>query len=268
MESTRGDRLYAAVEDDVRAQIDVIEVFPEIDSTNSYLLNQPAPANGRCRVALADHQTAGRGQRGNTWESPRHSGLYLSCAYTFSAMPQHFSCLTLAIGIEVAEALIELGANCKLKWPNDLILHDGKLGGILTEAYNGGEDATTIVVGIGINLDLGERRDSISSSIGRVSDLRQAIPELPGLEEIAIPIIEHTVAAFSEFAASGFSRFYERWQEFDWLADKAVRVTTANGDLDGAASGIDNDGAFLLQRNNKVERIVSGTVTLSQVVGE
>ena len=85
---------------------------------------------------------------------------------------------------------------------------------------------------------------------------------MPDREEIAIPIIEHVIAALSEFAASGFSGFHERWHEFDWLAGKAVRVTTAGGDLDGAAAGIDNDGAFLLQRDDTVERIVSGSVTL------
>jgi BirA family biotin operon repressor/biotin-[acetyl-CoA-carboxylase] ligase len=262
MDETSGERLYAAVNDDVRARTDVIEFFPEIDSTNSYLLKQAAPGNGRCRIALADHQTAGRGQRGNTWESPQDAGLYLSCAYTFPARPKQFSCLTLAIGVEVAEALTDLGATCKLKWPNDLILHNGKLGGILTETYSGTEDATTIVVGIGINLELGERRDYMSSSVGRVSDLRQAIPELPEREDIAKPVIEYTVAALTNFAANGFSGFHERWSEFDWLANKAVQVATSNGTMEGIASGIDEDGAFLLLRNDKVERIFSGTVTL------
>ena len=54
MEMISGDRLYAAVVDDVRARTDLIEVFPEIESTNSYLLNQAAPGEGRCRFALAD----------------------------------------------------------------------------------------------------------------------------------------------------------------------------------------------------------------------
>ena len=262
MNETSGERLYAAVNDEVQARTDLIEFFPEIDSTSSYLLNQAAPGNGRCRIAIADHQTAGRGQRGNTWESPQHAGLYLSCAYTFPEKPQQFSCLTLAIGVEVAEALTDLGATCKLKWPNDLILHNGKLGGILTETYSGKGDATTIVVGIGINLELGERRDTISSSIGRVSDLRQAIPELPEREAIAKPVIEHTVAALTNFSANGFSRFHERWAEFDWLANKAVQVATPNGTMDGVASGIDEDGAFLLLRDDDLERVVSGTVTL------
>jgi BirA family biotin operon repressor/biotin-[acetyl-CoA-carboxylase] ligase len=262
MEKTDGDRLHAAINDGVRERTDVIETFSELDSTNSYLLSQVAPENGRCRIAIADHQTAGRGQRGNLWESPRESGLYLSCAYTFPAMPRHFSNLTLAIAIEIAEALFELGANCKLKWPNDLILHNGKLGGILTETYAGNSDAITVVVGIGINLDLGEQRESIGTTIGRVSDLKQAIPELPQRAEIAKPIIEHAITALVDFETEGFSSFQERWAEFDWLFGKDIRVSTAQGDLDGEAAGIDNDGALMLKTGKEIERIVSGTVAL------
>ena len=90
-----GASLHAALNEAVRARIDSVEIFPEIASTNSYLLNQAAPDSGRCRIVIADHQTAGRGQRGNTWLSPRLAGLYLSCAYTFREIPQHFPCLTL-----------------------------------------------------------------------------------------------------------------------------------------------------------------------------
>lgn len=262
METVNGDVLYDAINSDVQARIDTIELFPEIASTNCYLLNQPSPGRGRCRIAIADHQTAGRGQRGNVWESPHLAGLYLSCAYTFEETPQHFSNLTLAIGIALADALNELGAYCKLKWPNDLILHNGKLGGILTETLQGKEESPTAVVGIGLNLDFGERRDCMSSGIGRVSDLRQAFTELPERSEISQLIIEHTVSALATFDADGFSSFHDQWQLFDWLHGKAIRATTAAGDIDGIASGIDDNGALLVVTDGATERIISGSVTL------
>ena len=75
---------------------------------------------------------------GRSWQSPRNSGLYLSAAYTFARMPRNFSCLTLAIGVGVSQALSDVGASgVQLKWPNDLVLNDGKLGGILTEIQSG-----------------------------------------------------------------------------------------------------------------------------------
>jgi BirA family biotin operon repressor/biotin-[acetyl-CoA-carboxylase] ligase len=268
MARTSGEHLYAAVGDDVRARIDVIEIFPEIDSTNSYLLKQAAPGHGRCRIAIADHQTAGRGQRGNAWESPRLAGIYLSCAYTFLRMPRHISCLTLAVGIAVAEAINELGASCMLKWPNDLVMNDGKLGGILTETQGPRDGAATVVIGIGLNLDFGEQLDSITASIGRVSDLKQAIEVVPERMVIARSIIEHMVGALVRFDTDGFSPFQERWKMFDWLFDKTVRVAGNESVLDGTACGIDDDGALLIRTDGAIERIISGTVALLEKDGK
>ena len=262
MEKTSSERLHAAVDDDVKARIDIVEVFPEIDSTNSYLLSQAAPGHGRCRIVIADHQTAGRGQRGNVWESPRLAGIYLSCAYTFSKTPRHISCLTLAVGIAVAEALNELGASCQLKWPNDLVMNDGKLGGILTEMQGMKGGAAAVVTGVGLNLDFGEQLDSITANIGRVSDLRQAIEEMPDRMLIAKSIIEHMVGALICFDVGGFAPFQERWNMFDWLSDKVVRVASNKENLDGIACGIDDDGALLIRTGGAIERVISGPVVL------
>jgi len=268
MAKTSGDRLYAAVDNKVKGRIDVIEVFADIDSTNSYLLRQAAPEQGRCRIAIADHQSAGRGQRGNVWVSPRMAGLYLSCAYTFAAMPRRLPCLTLAVGIAVTEALNTFGANCELKWPNDLVIDNGKIGGILTEMRSAKGAAATVVTGIGLNLDFAGQRDCIPTGIGRVADLRQTLARMPGRTEIARSIIEHTVGALAGFDAGGFSVFHERWKKFDWLFDKVVRVAAAGNDFSGVASGIDDEGALLIRTDSAIERVLSGTVTVPEHDGE
>ena len=122
-------------------RIEEFETFAEIESTNSYLLQQPAPSPGRVRVALTDNQTAGRGRHGRTWQSPPGSGLCLSMGYTFARQPSNLPALTLAIGLGVTEALSEVGVHgVLLKWPNDLMADDGKLGGILTETLPLAED--------------------------------------------------------------------------------------------------------------------------------
>jgi BirA family transcriptional regulator, biotin operon repressor / biotin---[acetyl-CoA-carboxylase] ligase len=268
MARTNSHRIHAAVDDDVKGRIDVIEVFAEIDSTNSYLLRQVAPEHGRCRIAIADYQSAGRGQRGNVWVSPRLAGLYLSCAYTFAVAPRRFPCLTLAVGIAVTEALNEFGANCELKWPNDLVINNSKIGGILTEMRSAESMPTTVVTGIGLNLDFGEQLHCIPAGIGRVSDLRQSVAEIPGRIEIARLIVEHTVRALAGFDAGGFSAFHERWRKFDWLFDKPVRVAAAGDAFAGIACGIDDDGALLIRTGSATERVLSGTVTVAEDRGE
>ena len=182
-------------------------------------------------------------------------------------MPRNFSCLTLAIGVGVSKALSDIGANgVQLKWPNDLVLNDGKLGGILTEIQPGkGESESeniTVVIGIGLNLDMQGHLAGVTSGIGQISDLRQAMTELPGRTQIAAAVIERLVRTLLKFEDDGFSSFSAQWKRLDWLAGKNTRVETPFGNMDGVASGIDDDGALLVQRGSELDRVVSGTVTL------
>ena len=159
-----------------------IETFAEIESTNSYLMQLPGPEPGSCRIAVTNNQTAGRGRHGKTWQSPPGSGLCLSAAYTFAARPDNLPALTLALGLGAIDALEELGArDVELKWPNDLVALDGKLGGILTEVQQRSPGAVTVVTGIGVNVDLDTELDfSIESDWARqVVDLKKVCDELP-----------------------------------------------------------------------------------------
>ena len=123
-----------------RAKLESLELFGEIASTNTYLMSQPAPTAGHCRVAIADHQTSGRGRHNRHWLSHPGDGLCLSLAYTFEKAPEHLPALTLALGVGVIGALQGLNVSgCRLKWPNDIVARDGKLGGILTEAVKAAE---------------------------------------------------------------------------------------------------------------------------------
>lgn len=269
MEKISAGQLRAALDESLIARLDLVEVFAAIESTSSYLLEQAGPAPGQCRVALADHQTAGRGQMGRVWQSPRLSGLYLSVAYTFARMPDNFSCLTLAIGVGVVAGLKELGVTqIQLKWPNDLVLLDGKLGGILTELKPAASDAVTVVVGIGLNLDTRGQLDAVATSIGKVSDLRQVTTGQPDRLAIAAVTIKHLMRTLLRFGAEGFACFYEQWQRYDWLVGKTIRVATPRGDIDGIAAGIDSDGALLVKQGKSLHRVISGTVMLLPADGK
>jgi len=140
------------------SRLDKLEAFSSIASTNTYLLAQPAPAVGRYRVAIADHQTSGRGRHNRRWLSAPGSGLCLSLSYTFAKTPEQLPGLTLAIGVGVVGALQHLEVDgVSLKWPNDIVALDGKLGGILTEVQSGFSDGATVVTGIGLNVCIRDR---------------------------------------------------------------------------------------------------------------
>jgi BirA family biotin operon repressor/biotin-[acetyl-CoA-carboxylase] ligase len=254
-----------------RAQLDFLEVFSEIESTNTYLLKQPAPPPGRFRVALAEHQTAGRGRLDKRWHSPGSSGLCLSMSYTFASTPDSLPALTLAIGVGAVQALEKLGAlGIGLKWPNDLIFRDGKLGGILTEVRSAARDEPTVVVGIGINYDLGGIAGSadIATSVGHVSALADCMRGMPSRSTASTALIEGLFNTLAEFEADGFGRFANDWEKYDWLRGQTVVINRGNDRIAGVCQGIDSDGALVLRTESGRQRVLSGSVDFSeQMIG-
>lgn len=253
-----------------REQLDTLEVFAEIESTNSYLMGQPSPMPGRFRVALAEHQTAGRGRMDRQWHSPGSTGLCWSMSYTFARRPELLSGLTLAIGVAVVESLEGIGIHgIGLKWPNDLVFQDGKLGGILTEVKSGSGPEVTIVTGVGINYDLRNNRDArrITTRLGRVSDLASGLQELPSRSMVSAVLIESLFNAFSDFATVGFSNIAAAWEKYDWLRGQKISVDQADGQLNGVCQGIDTDGALILQTDTERRRITSGSISFAGQYG-
>ncbi len=245
-------------------RLGMLEVFTEIESTNSYLMQQPSPAPGQVHVAATDNQTAGRGRHGRTWQSPPGSGLCLSMAYCFASNPANLPALTLAIGLGVIDALKGLGVSgVQLKWPNDLIVMDGKLGGILTEAQTQTGSAVTIVTGIGLNIDLSEQPDLVVEAewARRIIDLKSHVPRLPGRNEIASSLISGLSNILVDYETAGFAQFSGQWQQYDWLLGRAVMIDSPTNRISGIGAGIADDGALLIDtQSSGVQRITSGTV--------
>jgi BirA family biotin operon repressor/biotin-[acetyl-CoA-carboxylase] ligase len=250
--------------------LESLEVFAELDSTNSYLLAQATPPPGRFRVALAENQTAGRGRMGRRWESPPSSGICLSMSYTFRNASRSLSALTLAIGVGLAELIEELGVRgIGLKWPNDLILRNGKLGGILVEMRHGSAAPPTVVVGLGLNVDLhGEDSAKVPPSrLGPVIDLASCTEDLPSRSSLSARLIERLFNTLAEFDADGFERFHAAWPAYDWLRGQNICVESESGEDTGMCQGIDSDGALILHNIDGRKRILSGSIYLAGQAG-
>ena len=255
-----------ALSEKSRAQLDELEVFGSIASTNTYLMSQPPPATERFRVAVADHQTSGRGRHYRRWISPPGAGLYMSLAYTFEELPEQFPSLTLAMGVGVMMALEDLGVSgVSLKWPNDIVALDGKLGGILTELQSGPAKSATVVTGIGLNLNLPEDAEaSIESDwAARTVDLSCICDELPRKSDIAAKLLDRLHGVIRKFAGYGFSGFAEDWAGYDWLLQREVIVDQSDKQILGVAAGVDNDGALLVDTDSGTLRVISGSVMVA-----
>jgi BirA family biotin operon repressor/biotin-[acetyl-CoA-carboxylase] ligase len=254
---------------DATEKLETLEVFAEIESTNSYLMQQPGPREGHVRVAATDNQTAGRGRYGRSWQSPAGSGLCLSLAYTFSSRPENLPAMTLAVGLGVVNALQEHGvAGVQLKWPNDLVAMDSKLGGILTEAQSQAGGTITIVTGIGLNVDLGDHSllKVEADWAQRVIDLKSFAGSVPDKNVLASSLVSRLCRLLPDYEAGGFEQFREQWQQYDWLRGRTVTIETQKQQITGVGTGIAEDGALLVDTGSAgIQRVSSGTVTGTEV---
>lgn len=250
-----------------RARLDELEVFSEIKSTNSYLLDQASPLPGRFRVAVADYQTAGRGRLDRTWQSPRSSGLCLSMAYTFRRIPEKLPSLTLALGVGIVDALERFGIDhIGLKWPNDIIARGGKLGGILTEAQSNTGEGATVIAGVGLNVELPDHmqiEDRLPST-EKIMDLKGCAGSPPSRERLSVAVIESLVDCMVRFESDGFAPFQDSWEKCDWLRGKDIIVDTPTGRYSGIADGVDHDGALIIRAGEERRRALTGTITLAE----
>lgn len=255
---------------DATARLETLEVFAEIESTNSYLMQRPGPSEGRVRVAATDNQTAGRGRHGRSWLSPAGSGLCLSLAYTFSSRPDNLPAMTLAVGLGVVSALQEHGvAGVQLKWPNDLVAMDGKLGGILTEAQLQAGGAISVVTGVGLNIDLSDhpQLELETDWAQRVTDLKSYAGGVPDTNVLASSIVRRLCKLLPDYEVGGFEQFRDQWQQYDWLQGRSLTIETPRQQITGVGTGIADDGALLVDTGSAgIQRVSSGTVTRTEMV--
>lgn len=269
MTAPDADRLRSFLTDASRNRIERLDAFASIESTNSWLKDQPPPQPGNITVAIADHQTAGRGRHDRAWLSAPGCSLCLSIAYTFRKPPEVLPPLTLAVGVATANALASFGIDqVRLKWPNDLLIDGAKLGGILVESQlsrNNAASSVTAIAGIGINLTvpktIADEVDSAWAS-GPVG-LDDCIPEPPGRDDLAARLVDTFVDAMSLYDEHGLAPFEQAFVRVDWLRGQPIVVETPDGEIAGVAAGIERDGSLLLQRRDRVQRIFSGSIRIA-----
>jgi BirA family biotin operon repressor/biotin-[acetyl-CoA-carboxylase] ligase len=253
--------IHAGLPAAIRRRVGGIENHWRLDSTSSECLRRASELADRFFV-FADWQDAGRGRRGRQWVSPPAMNLQFSCLKRFASGYAALSGLSLAVGIAVANALDDCSARgIGLKWPNDLVHGDAKLGGILIEL--GGEfmGPCHAVVGVGINLRV---PPAIRRALDRpCTDLRDVCGgKAPSRNALAIALVTRLVEALDVFGESGFAAFADAWTQRDALAGRAIRVDGARGVFEGTALGVDTRGALRVRHNGNVESLDSAEVTV------
>ncbi len=243
-----------------------VEVFIELESTNRYLLEQRSPEPGALRACVAEYQSAGRGRRGRSWTAPLAAGLCLSAAWQFRETPQGLAALTLAVGVVVRRVLERVAEiRIALNWPNDLVWHDRKLGGILVEMTAEAYGCCHVVVGMGLNVAMSaELLDSVSNwDTGAVDLARATNGRSPRRTALAAELIEAFGLLFTHYEREGFAPYRDEWRAADYLMGKRISLEESSGPTFGTAHGIGEDGALLLETAQGLSRrVISGDVSV------
>jgi BirA family biotin operon repressor/biotin-[acetyl-CoA-carboxylase] ligase len=260
-----GARIMELLSTAARDHVRRVDTTWTLLSTNTVLMERPHPPVGSGEALLAEYQTAGRGRRGRTWVAPPGGSICLSFSWMFGEIPRDLGALGLVIGVCALEALQRLGvAGVGLKWPNDLLIDDRKLGGILIELRAESAGPARVVIGIGLNVALGT---SLLEKIGAMGlapiDLASAGLKGTGRNAVAAGLISAFVQGLLEFEQRGLKPFVQKWMVADALRGRPVTVmATEGGATKGIARGIDLEGAFLVETPQGLLRFITGDVSV------
>lgn len=236
-----------------------VDVRVETGSTNADALYAAREGLSKPYAVLAEHQASGRGRRGRVWASPFASSLYLSVAFDFALGATELEGLSLAVGVVVAETAVRLGVpGVALKWPNDILAGERKLGGILIELAGELDTRCTAIVGIGINgaLPSNVDIDQPYTDIFKETGLR------PDRNVWAGALLVALLDMADEFREQGFSAFTERWQHLDAFAGREVLVLQGKEPVEGVARGVSPRGALQVETPEGIREFHGGEVSL------
>ncbi|VVO32050.1 bifunctional biotin--[acetyl-CoA-carboxylase] ligase/biotin operon repressor BirA [Pseudomonas fluorescens] len=229
-------------------------VFDSIDSTNAEALRAIERGQAAPFLVLAERQTAGRGRRGRKWASPFAENIYYSLVLRIEGGMRQLEGLSLVVGLAVMQALRELGISAAgLKWPNDVLVGQKKIAGILLELVGDPADVCHVVLGVGINVNMqmtdevDQQWTSMRLESGKVFDRNQLVAALG----------ERLQAYLSRHQVGGFSAIQAEWEQNHLWQGRAVSLIAGVNQIDGEVLGIDSQGALRLKVDG-VEKVFSG----------
>jgi BirA family biotin operon repressor/biotin-[acetyl-CoA-carboxylase] ligase len=227
----------------------LLHVLPEVTSVLDALHGLAGDGAGQGTVVLADTQTRGRGRQGRAWHSPPGRGVWLGFLVRPDSAPAA-ALLSVRVGLAVADALEGTGFAVGLKWPNDVVLADRKVAGILCETRWQEAVPAWVAVGIGINV-----RGPVPPDVATVAtalDAVGAVTRVTVLEQL-LPRL-HALPGGSTLSAEERAR----WAVRDWLAGRRLAEPVA-----GIARGLDADGALRVETNRGIRRALAGHVVVA-----
>lgn len=234
--------------------------YNTVDSTNTIALFLAEKGTPEGTAVFAEGQRKGRGRLGRSWVSPKSGGIYLSLILRPKVSPDKASLITLLAAVSCAEAIRKVcGLRALIRWPNDILVNNKKVCGILTEMQAKDNYVKFIILGIGINVNtpLGKLPKRASSLKEEVNSALRQFSRL----ELARELLRQLDKEYLYFQHKGSARLITQWKNLSALSGERVKVIFQHGTIEGQAQDIDAQGALIVRLDNGFKQhVLAGDV--------
>lgn len=250
------DRLFSSeISDELNTKFlgRKIHYFDVVSSTMDIAMQLAMKGSPEGTLVLAEAQTKGRGRLGREWFSPKYKGIYLSLVLRPKILPHQASILTLLSAMSICEAIKEIiGLDARIKWPNDILIHNKKLGGILTELNAETDEVRFIIIGIGLNVN-NDKKTLLSLATSLKEQNKVSINRVKLLQEI----LRKLEANYLSFQDKGSEPILEKWRAHNVTLGRRIKVFFYRQHIEGQAVDIDTDGSLLVRSDSGIIQKVS-----------
>jgi BirA family biotin operon repressor/biotin-[acetyl-CoA-carboxylase] ligase len=240
-------------------------VFEETASTNDVAEHLAKSGAREGLVVFAESQTRGRGRRGRAWASPRGKGLWFSVLLRPTLPPSAASRITVAASVAVARAIRDVGrVDTRIKWPNDVIVDDKKVAGILTELRVEADEILMAILGIGIDVNC--EQDDFPNNLARIAT---SLKLETGSTHDRVALAARVLARLDEWyrlALTDFEAVADEWAKLCTTLGRQIVVTVGQRRIEGFAQALDGDGALVVRCDSgQMERILGGDLVVERI---
>ncbi|HXG47853.1 MAG TPA: biotin--[acetyl-CoA-carboxylase] ligase [Methylomirabilota bacterium] len=240
-----------------------IRVFRETGSTNDVAEKLARDGAAEGVVVFAESQTRGRGRLGRTWLSPRGKGLWFSVLLRPDLRPQAATQLTVAAATALRRSIhAQTHLAATIKWPNDILIRGRKVAGVLTELSAELDHIKHIVLGIGIDVNVGA--GEFPADLRKTAtSLKQELGRPVSRADLAVAVLQELDRDYARVRNGQFEALADEWEGHCTTLGRRVSIQCGPRQIDGRAEALDEDGALLVRtEHGRVERIIGGDVTV------
>ncbi|MCH7689835.1 MAG: biotin--[acetyl-CoA-carboxylase] ligase [candidate division Zixibacteria bacterium] len=236
--------------------------FHSLKSTNDIASQMAATGAAEGTVITAEKQTLGRGRLGRSWHSPEKVGAYISIIITPKMSPEKAPGLSVMTALAAAETFEKYcPGKVRIKWPNDVLIGNRKVAGVLTELYTKNNKIDYVIVGIGININ--QKQTDFPQTIRKLAtSLRQVSGKKINRAELTAEFLQHFEKEYKSYPKSQLGGSLKRIRAYSSLLGQTIILKTGDKSLTGQAIDIDKTGALIVEVNGEKVTVSGGEVTV------